>query len=322
MLRKLRNFIATGIISSTLTQKRGLDLFVAKVSQYLEADIVIVPRFFYLKKLRWNCEGRILRMKNIWFYLLVILFSVSCSRNLRVEKRRYIKGYYVEVKESNKAKNSSLSQSNDLNTDNYKSITESAYYTTSSIKPVLESNTMLLPEGLITSINKIDNNNPQIHVRVNIIDSNKTIKKANTLPLRSLLLNKITNKNKTKFNKFFKKNVSSGAFGFILGGVFLVAGTLVLLFASVLIGIILLVIGLIFMIVGAAVSSQNKSQSNENEVIYENIDVIYLKNGSMIRGVIMEMVIDDYVKIKMKDGSIYVYEMSEVDKITKEKASK
>lgn len=240
---------------------------------------------------------------------------------MRVEKRRYTKGYYVGLKENNNAKNNS-SQSDSTNSDAYKSVTESAYYTIPPIKPIVESNISQTPDGLIASISKIDYYKLKSQVRVSPIDSNKTIKKANALPFRSHLLNKITNKNKTKFNKFFKQNASSGSLGFILGGIFLAAGTIVLLFVSILIGIILLAIGLIFMIVAAAVSSKNKSHSNENEIIYENIDVVYLKNGSMIRGMIIEMVFDDYVKIKMKDGSIYVYKMSEVDKITKEKISK
>jgi hypothetical protein len=51
LLRKLRNFIATRIISATLTVKRGLGLFVAKVSQYLEADKVKFHAFSFYKPL-------------------------------------------------------------------------------------------------------------------------------------------------------------------------------------------------------------------------------------------------------------------------------
>lgn len=48
-------------------------------------------------------------------------------------------------------------------------------------------------------------------------------------------------------------------------------------------------------------------------------EVVYLKNGSVIRGVILELVPDSSVKIQTQDGNIFVYKMSEVEKITKEK---
>lgn len=46
--------------------------------------------------------------------------------------------------------------------------------------------------------------------------------------------------------------------------------------------------------------------------------VIYLKNGSVVRGQISELVPDSLVKIETSDGSIFVFKMSEVEKITKE----
>ena len=47
-------------------------------------------------------------------------------------------------------------------------------------------------------------------------------------------------------------------------------------------------------------------------------DVVYLKNGSIIRGIIIEQVPNESLKIQTKDGSIFAYEMTEVEKITKE----
>ncbi len=48
-------------------------------------------------------------------------------------------------------------------------------------------------------------------------------------------------------------------------------------------------------------------------------DVVYLKNDSIIRGMIIERVPNQYLKIQTKDGSVFVYKMIEVEKITKEK---
>ena len=47
-------------------------------------------------------------------------------------------------------------------------------------------------------------------------------------------------------------------------------------------------------------------------------EVVYLKNGSVIKGVILEQVQDESVKIQTSDGSIFVYPMADVERITKE----
>lgn len=47
-------------------------------------------------------------------------------------------------------------------------------------------------------------------------------------------------------------------------------------------------------------------------------DAVYLNNGSMIKGKIIEQVPNEQIKIKTRDGSIFVYKFSEVEKITKE----
>lgn len=47
-------------------------------------------------------------------------------------------------------------------------------------------------------------------------------------------------------------------------------------------------------------------------------DVVYLKNGSIIRGVIIEQIINQSIKIETADRSVFVYQMEEIEKITKE----
>jgi hypothetical protein len=47
-------------------------------------------------------------------------------------------------------------------------------------------------------------------------------------------------------------------------------------------------------------------------------DVVYLHNGSVIRGLIIEQVPNESVKIQTRDGNIFVYKMSEIQKMTKE----
>lgn len=47
-------------------------------------------------------------------------------------------------------------------------------------------------------------------------------------------------------------------------------------------------------------------------------EVVYLKNGSIVRGVIIEQIPDTSIKIRTADGSVFAYKMEEVEKITKE----
>lgn len=49
-------------------------------------------------------------------------------------------------------------------------------------------------------------------------------------------------------------------------------------------------------------------------------EVVYLKNGSIVRGVIIEQIPNESLKIQTADGSVFVYKMNEVQKIAKEQA--
>ena len=47
-------------------------------------------------------------------------------------------------------------------------------------------------------------------------------------------------------------------------------------------------------------------------------DVIYLHDGSIIRGHITEQIIGDKVKIEILGGSLFVFKVEEIEKITRE----
>lgn len=47
-------------------------------------------------------------------------------------------------------------------------------------------------------------------------------------------------------------------------------------------------------------------------------DVVYLKSGSVIKGVIIEQIPNESIKIETSDGSIFVIQMEEISKITRE----
>ena len=63
----------------------------------------------------------------------------------------------------------------------------------------------------------------------------------------------------------------------------------------------------LFFSLAMIVSAQSKTQ-----------DVVYLNNGSIIRGEIIEQIPNQLLKIETADGSVFVYKMNQVKKITKE----
>lgn len=67
-----------------------------------------------------------------------------------------------------------------------------------------------------------------------------------------------------------------------------------------------LIIALLIM-VGSRVNAQENYQ-----------DVVYLKNGSIIRGMIVEQVPNKSIKIETYDKSLFVFQIDEIEKITKE----
>jgi len=63
----------------------------------------------------------------------------------------------------------------------------------------------------------------------------------------------------------------------------------------------------LFALIASAAVAQSKNQ-----------DVVYLKNGSIVRGVIIEQVPNQSIKIETADKNVFVYQMAEVEKIVKE----
>lgn len=64
-------------------------------------------------------------------------------------------------------------------------------------------------------------------------------------------------------------------------------------------------VAILFM--GLAVSAQTNMR-----------DVVYLKNGGITKGIIIEQIPNESIKIQTADGSIFVYKMDEIEKMSKE----
>ncbi len=48
-------------------------------------------------------------------------------------------------------------------------------------------------------------------------------------------------------------------------------------------------------------------------------DVVYLKNGGLVRGIIIEQIPNQTIKIQTRDKNVFVYSFEEIEKITREK---
>ncbi|GHM99236.1 hypothetical protein WSM22_07260 [Cytophagales bacterium WSM2-2] len=65
-------------------------------------------------------------------------------------------------------------------------------------------------------------------------------------------------------------------------------------------------------------SKSVEQTSTDTDVTDKLVDVVYLKNGSIIRGTLMESNPSVNVKIQTRDGSIFVFKIEEVLKVTRE----
>lgn len=103
----------------------------------------------------------------------------------------------------------------------------------------------------------------------------------------------------------------------VVGIILSVIGFLLALFVSWLVGLIICLLGLGLCIAGANGSTRSGGRTSRSPEP-EWQDVVYLKNGSVIRGMVVEQVPNVSLKIRTADGSVFVYAMDQVEKITKE----
>lgn len=115
-------------------------------------------------------------------------------------------------------------------------------------------------------------------------------------------------------------NASRGAN--ILLGILLIV--LALYFAwniSMLLGLIIFIVAIFVMSSGRGRDrdSKNRNTENKDDKGATLVDVVYLKNGGILVGNIIEQIPNESLKIQTKDGSVFVYSMSDIARIAKEK---
>jgi hypothetical protein len=143
----------------------------------------------------------------------------------------------------------------------------------------------------------------------------------------SLIQEKVTPK-KVKSNPRKTNKNSDAALAISLGLICIILGLIVLWFISILFGALSIILGLISLIAGVVESNKKNSNQATNNINRNNSyqkntqpiyrDVVYLKNGSIIKGTIIEQIMNVSLKIETGDGSVFFYKMEEVEKLVKE----
>lgn len=249
--------------------------------------------------------------------LAIIVALTSCS----IEKRVFMSGYHIEWnKKSHNFDNQEI-----LISDNAK---QKAHNQIELIEQAERENVSVL--NSVIERKKDYSISPtaekeavSIFVHSAFPLETKTNKMSEALNFISFSKNKISNEKvvENKLKEFKAKNSSSDEEGSgalrAIGWIVVILGFLILLLASIFLGALLMLLGLIF-VIGGRKKDGASSQSNTKNENTEYVDVVYLKNGSVIRGMVIEQTPNLSLKIQTKDGSIFVYKMEEVEKITKE----
>ncbi len=134
----------------------------------------------------------------------------------------------------------------------------------------------------------------------------------------------VSKSKKKKQGKFLSKKKKITNDNNPISTTFLVISTILSLLSiitvifSLILGGVLLLFALLFLILGLSTKTKNsKIVEKQNESMR---DLVYLKNGSVVKGIIIEQIPNETLKIETGDGSIFVYKMDEIEKIAKEKS--
>jgi hypothetical protein len=259
-------------------------------------------------------------MQNRILPLVILLSLILSSCSLTFEKRHYRKGYHVEEISYKSKRNPGRqvdNRSNRMTSATIQTENNALESIAAPITTVQQKRSSTNPKSplYVPNIEKVKTANDKSSL-VQVELNQKVDSEINKLPWLIKRKNKLASENILHVNKIkaIKSANPAGLALLIIGIIFLIAGLILLIFISILIGIILMGVGLILLIVGIVLStSGNKKPDN-----VEYVDVVYLKNGSIIRGLIIEQTPNVSLKIQTADKSTFVYSMDEVEKITKE----
>jgi hypothetical protein len=227
----------------------------------------------------------------------IAIFISSCT----MQKRLYTKGYYIE-------------STSDISSKSMPVITNTNVASAQQIISLKKE--ICLVGNEITPVN-------QIVFKKYFFKANQVVSKSN------LKLSPVTNMKSVgsvevaqdKTNIVLDNNTDGEKTGGslalrITGWVIYGIGFIMIFTVSWLLGLIIAFIGIGLVLAGR----KKKKESNSDQNSGQMQDVIYLKNGSIVRGTIIETVPNVSIKLQTNDGNVFVYKMEEIDKMAKEKS--
>lgn len=252
--------------------------------------------------------------------LTLLFISLSILSSCTFEKRRYNSGYHIE-KKNDKTQTHTNSSAEVITVENSKkSICSNKAV---SEKEISNQTTQPVAKNIENNFDTNSTKEESTHSSKEVLKNktfNPVIKTASHVLQEKI---KLANKNTTSISS--PKPDNSGSLILSLGLGFILGGFFVFWFISILTGLLFMFLGLIFVIVGiiikAASSDKTDKKTEKKEEKNKNgqyVDVVYIKNGSIIRGIIIEQIPNVQIKIQTKDGSIFVYKMDEIERMTKE----
>ncbi len=231
-----------------------------------------------------------------------VLLISSCA----MQKRHYMKGYYMDFKDSKPSVSTHIPKQ-------HKTASEVKYEPVETIKPVETV------KQEIAELNQIQQESPLASIKP--LKQTKAHKKL-IIPTeqKSILKTPVMKSQSAKDNSgLYTLRALLITFGIILT----FAGAALAWVVSVYF-IAVFLIGLAMWITGGVINSRLKKARKQNNPNNSNSyseyqDVVYLKNGSIIRGMIIEQIPGISLKLETRDGNVFVYKMEEIEKMTKEK---
>jgi hypothetical protein len=247
-------------------------------------------------------------MKRLSFITLVVVFILtSCT----LQKRIYRSGYHVEwhkaAQHESKEEFAVNNEGKEPQTLAIPSEQVSSHNSTVDSSPTADNTLSSAPFDHPEAA-------PRPSSEKSASDRKKTSAKSQPAVLKQL---KTTLKKRTTPSSSQSSESGAGAFR-ALGWTAFLSGVVTIIYVSILLGILVLLLALIFALIAASISENTPPKPVKAKENPQYIDVVYLNNGSIIRGIIIEMVPNVSLKIQTRDGSVFFYKMEEVQKMTKE----
>lgn len=249
-----------------------------------------------------------------WAYIAMLLgmtvLASSCTLNLSAEKRRYRPGYHVEFSSSRK-KPIPIERSTvrPVTAPVEEWTAESAVEaSTGPASVMLTAGTP--PERLRTVPTK---NDP---VRIKEVPKDRIeqqpLKEVRVVKTAERHVSRVTNSDGHDGGKSMR----------VLGIFFALISLIAFLLIGWQVGLIALILGMIFLITGSSDPERQQPRGTPRGPDQQWDDVVHLKNGSIIRGMIIEQVPNVSLKIRTADGNVFAYEMDQVAKTTREQPTR